>query len=172
LQPFVVHLDGTNISFYWATFTYDYVNTIRNVGTPSLAENSRIQIHHSKPHDLLIPTQRGQSIRDFVAVVRFAKEGFGKVGYFYRESKALVTRQHDVPRQPPTPPRSGFVAKDERASRTDDSDAEAAFFDAPLFVPVNVYDPLSLVDLNHIEVNEDWYRDDMWDEDMSETNAD
>jgi hypothetical protein len=134
-----VHLHGTHVSFYWATFPYHYIDTVRNVSTAKLAPDTSIQIHHSKPCDLIVPKERAQAIRDLVALVRFVMAGGGKVGYFHKTSKVLGQTQAEagteprasVPPRAPVPPQES----EEERRRTDEEPDNSDHGPAPIFDP-------------------------------------
>jgi hypothetical protein len=114
---------------------------------------TKIQIHHSVPHDLLNPTEREQVIRDFRALTLFVMDGGGKVGYFHRESK-VMKRNQDNAATDPSVPVTLLVPEDPGTDSS--SDGEAQYSDnLPFFDPA-VVTKLSIHDLDNNNVSQVW----------------
>ena len=74
-----------DISFYWATFSYDYINTIHNKGLHKWDPQKKIKIHHLCPWSLIKKDEWAQAIKEFVAMVKFVMDGKASIGYLHQD---------------------------------------------------------------------------------------
>ena len=104
-QAFVVHLAGLHVSFYWARFPSQYLDTIRNHNLSKLTNIPKVTLHHSQPRSLIDPRERDLFLHEFVAVICYVAGGYGNVGFFRRDVDTPIHRDVDekVSDEPCTP---------------------------------------------------------------------
>jgi len=91
-QAFVVHINGHESSFYYAKFPQSYLRSVHRDGIDHLKCTKQIYLHHTKPQNLLITTQRSKFIDDFVALILFLVDGRGNVGFMRRSPIGPIHR--------------------------------------------------------------------------------
>jgi hypothetical protein len=84
-----VHFDGIQTAIYFAHFPPDYLHTLRDVNIDLLLHLPKIKLHHTCWYNLLLPDQRTEFIRHFVALLRFVAAGECNVGHLGREREAI-----------------------------------------------------------------------------------
>ena len=81
LKGFIVHLDGSRGSIFWAQFPTEYLRTIHVDGVHKIPDETKINLHHSTSYDLFHPTQRTDFLRHLIALIRYLAAGKGNVGH-------------------------------------------------------------------------------------------
>jgi hypothetical protein len=127
-----MHVNGFSTSFYWATFPYEYVNTIRNKGLHYLRSNQTIQIHHSKPCNLAKLAERKEFVKEFSAMVKYVFQGAATVGHVRPGGDAILG---------PIP---------EKDNSDMESDSDEIFAEKNDEVAYAFYDDLQQVDLSDL----------------------
>jgi len=89
---FVMNVSGVKVSFYWALFSTEYLQTVRLGNLSDLKNTPRITLRHSQPRSLLDPEERDYFLGEFVSIVRCVAEGYGKVGYLRRDKDTPIHR--------------------------------------------------------------------------------
>ena len=88
-----MHLKGVHLSFYWATFTPEYLNMIRSSNVAGLGSfPGEIILHHTKPLSLLVKEERSQAIKDLLSVTHCIAEGFAPIGHLRRDTPTPIHR--------------------------------------------------------------------------------
>ena len=94
-------LSGFKVSFFWARFSSEYLQTVRDGKLSDLAKltdfnkNERIQLCHSQPQSLLDPNERDLFLGEFVSIVRCVTEGYANVSYLRRHENTAIYRDLD-----------------------------------------------------------------------------
>jgi hypothetical protein len=87
-----MNVSGVKVSFYWAEFSTEYLQTVRLGNLSDLKNTPRITLRHSQPRSLLHPKERDCFLGEFVSIVRCVAEGYGKVGYLRRDKDTPIHR--------------------------------------------------------------------------------
>lgn len=87
-----MNLSRLTVSFYWARFSAEYLQTVRLGNLSDLKNTPKIKLYHSKPRSLRDPTQRDYFLGEFVSILRCVAEGYGKVGYLRRHEDTAIHR--------------------------------------------------------------------------------
>ena len=76
-----MHLDGYYVSFYWAEFPVEYLETVRFKSLNELQSMDKIVIRHTKPMSLVDPDERDQFLQEFLSIIRCLVDGKGRIGF-------------------------------------------------------------------------------------------
>jgi hypothetical protein len=68
------------------------LRSVHRDGIDHLKGKKEIYLHHTKPQNLLLTTQRSKFIDDFVALILFLADGKGNVGFMRRNPVGPIHR--------------------------------------------------------------------------------
>ena len=104
LKGFIVHLDGSRGSIFWAQFPIEYLRTIHIDDVHKIPDETKIALHHTRSYDLFDPTQCIDFLRHLIALIRYLAAGKGNVGHLRLPGDKI----HRV-----LPPSTGVSGEDE-----------------------------------------------------------
>jgi hypothetical protein len=84
-----VHFAGIQTEIYFAHFPPNYLHTLRDVNIDLLRHLPKLRLHHTRRYNLLLPDQRTEFIKHFVALLRFVAAGECNVGHLSREGGTI-----------------------------------------------------------------------------------
>jgi hypothetical protein len=91
-----MNLCGVKVSFYWAEFSKDYLNTVRNRKLSKLTTQPKIKLNHTEPKSLMNPDQRGEVIKEFAQIVGVIKAGIVPVGHLRTDVVTSIHRDVEI----------------------------------------------------------------------------
>jgi hypothetical protein len=80
------------LSFYWARFSPEYLNIVRNRNLRDLQALPKITLHHTKPLSLIVKEERAKAFEDFISVIRCVAGGYSKVGHLRKDMETCIHR--------------------------------------------------------------------------------
>ena len=115
----MVHFDGFMASIYWATFTSEYLESVRNKPIAHLkAWEPKVQVKHTKRYSLYIAEERTEFIKQTITLFRFIAAGEANVGHV-RKCGLEIHRMTDesgilIDEPVKRPPQRAMDERDER----------------------------------------------------------
>ena len=107
-------------SIYWATFTYKYLESVRNEPFTRLKEwEPKVQLHHTKRYSLYIADERTEFIKETIALFRFVAAGEANIGHV-RKDGVEIHRRADVEEPVERPPQRATDEEDEKRFREEE----------------------------------------------------
>jgi hypothetical protein len=98
-----VHFDGFHASIFFATFSAEYLRTLRDVNVGFLQNMpEKVQLYHTITWNLCHADSRTEFIKQFVALVRFVAAGEANIGFLgkYRTSIHRMEESRETPLRP------------------------------------------------------------------------
>src|SRR5579859_2502130 len=89
-----MNLCGIKVSFYWAEFSKDCLNTVRNHKLSELT--TKIKLNHTEPKSLMNPDQRGKVIKEFAQIVGAIQAGIVPVGHLRTDVATSIHRDVEI----------------------------------------------------------------------------
>jgi len=89
-QVFVMHLSGVKVSFYWAVFPTEYLQTVRLKNLCDVQKLAKVTLHHTQPRSLINPKERDEFIKEFLSIVRCLADGEGRIGFLRSDKKSPI----------------------------------------------------------------------------------
>jgi hypothetical protein len=105
-------------SIYWATFTSEYLESVRNEPIARLKKwEPKVQVKHTKRYNLYITEERTEFIKQIIALFRFVAAGEANIGHV-RKCGSEIHRRTDesgilVDEPVERPPQRAMDEKDE-----------------------------------------------------------
>lgn len=112
-----MHFDGFHASIFFATFSAEYLRTLRDVNVGFLQNMpEKVQLYHTVTWNLCRADSRTEFIEQFVALVRFVAAGEANIG-FLGKHRTSIHRTEGSRETPLRPPQMEMDEKEEAAWR-------------------------------------------------------